>query len=56
MSDHEWRFLTKSSMALDGFRCTPKLGRVGNWNAQTFSLGDLESKQVMCSPVLVRPA
>jgi len=28
---------------------------VGDWSAQTFSLGDLEPKQVMRSPVLVRP-
>lgn len=32
MSDHEWRFLTKSSMALDGFACTHIQGDWKMWS------------------------
>jgi hypothetical protein len=35
MSDHEWRFLTKSSMALGGFEFTPELGLAGGEGSGT---------------------
>lgn len=53
MSDHEWRFLTKSSMALGGFEFTPELGLAGGggkWHAQRFSLGELETKAGYAQP------